>query len=426
MAELIIEGGYPLSGIVTPIGNKNAALPLLAAALLTDERIVLHNVPNIRDVQTMLDILADLDVQIERLSEHDLALQAQTITKTSLDAGLCSEIRASILFAGPMLARCGRIKLPPPGGDVIGRRRVDTHFQAFQKLGASVIIDGCYLIETRRLRGAFIFLDEASVTGTENAVMAAVRAEGETIICNAASEPHVQELCMFLNQMGAQIEGIGSNKLVIRGVERLHGAEWTLGPDHIEVGSLIGLAATTGGELRIKNAGTQHLHMTRLMLNRLGVHIDYDGDDVLVPGGQELCVCADLDGAIPKIDDGPWPHFPADMMSIALVVATQSQGTVLIWEKMFESRLFFVDRLIGMGAKIVLCDPCRAVVIGPTRLHGAPLVSPDIRAGMAMLIAALCAQGTSRISNIQQIDRGYERIEVKLQALGAHIKRVER
>lgn len=425
MAEFIIEGGHPLAGTVAPIGNKNAILPLLATCLLTDERIFLHNVPHIRDVETMLDILADVGVQVETLGDHDLALQARTIAKTTLDADLCGEIRASILFAGPMLARCGRVELPPPGGDVIGRRRVDTHLQSFQKLGAQIRVNGGYAIWAEQLRGAFMFLDEASVTGTENAIMAAVLAAGETTICNAASEPHVQELCLFLNRMGAQIDGVGSNKLIIHGVDRLCGAEWTLGPDHIEVGSFIGLAAVTGGELRIKNAGTQHLHMTRLMLERLGVHIDYDGDDVLVPGGQELCICSDLDGAIPKIDDGPWPHFPADMMSIALVVATQSQGTVLMWEKMFESRLFFVDRLIGMGARIVLCDPCRAVVIGPTRLHGAPLVSPDIRAGMAMLIAALCAQGTSRISNIQQIDRGYERIDAKLRALGAQIERVD-
>ncbi|MBN1935402.1 MAG: UDP-N-acetylglucosamine 1-carboxyvinyltransferase [Anaerolineae bacterium] len=426
MAELIIEGGHPLTGTVAPIGNKNAVLPLLAACLLTDERIVLHNVPHIRDVETMLDILVDVGVQVEMLSDHDIVLQARTIAKTTLDADLCGEIRASILFAGPMLARCGHIELPPPGGDVIGRRRVDTHLQAFQKLGAAVRVNGGYTIQADRLRGTFMFLDEASVTGTENALMAAVLAEGETTVCNAASEPHVQELCLFLKQMGAQIGGVGSNKLIIHGVDRLHGAEWTVGPDHIEVGSFIGLAAVTGGELRIRNAGVQHLHMTRLMLQRLGVRIEYDGDDVLVPGGQDLCICSDFDGAIPKIDDGPWPHFPADMMSIALVVATQAQGTVLLWEKMFESRLFFVDRLIGMGAKIVLCDPCRAVVIGPTRLHGAPLVSPDIRAGMAMLIAALCAQGTSRVSNIQQIDRGYERIETKLQALGAQIERIER
>ncbi len=425
MAELIIEGGHPLSGVVTPIGNKNAALPLLAACLLTDERIVLHNVPQIRDVETMLDILQDIGVEVERRPDHSIALRAKNIARTRLAPNLCGEIRASILFAGPMLARCHRVLLPPPGGDVIGRRRIDTHLHAFEALGATIDINGGYDIRAGALRGQFIFLDEASVTGTENALMAASMAEGTTVICNAASEPHVQELAHFMNLMGAQIKGVGSNKLTIHGVDRLHAAEWTVGPDHIEVGSFIGLAAVTGGELRIKDAGVQYLHMTRLMLKRLGVQIKVEGNDVIVPGGQDLRICPDLGGAIPKIDDGPWPHFPADMMSIALVVATQSQGTVLIWEKMFEGRLFFVDRLIGMGARIVLCDPHRAVVVGPSSLHGSPLFSPDIRAGMAMLIAALCARGASRISNIRQIDRGYERIEAKLKSLGAHIERVD-
>ncbi len=424
MAELIIEGGIPLNGEFHPSGNKNAALPLLAACLLTQERVVLRNVPRIRDVETMLRILEDIGVDIEILEEHDIALQAKNIVNTRLDSALCGDIRASILFAGPMLARCGQVELPPPGGDVIGRRRVDTHLQSFRLLGAAIEIDGGYHIHAERLHGAFIFLDEASVTGTENALMAAALAQGDTTICNAAAEPHVQELAHFLNRMGAHIEGIGSNKLIIHGVEQLHGAEWRIGPDHIEVGSFIGLAAVTGGELHIPNAGVEHLHMTRLMLERLGVQIHIQGDTVYVPGQQTLRVHSDLDGSISKIDDGPWPHFPADMMSIALVVATQSEGTVLIWEKMFESRLFFVDRLIGMGARIVLCDPHRAVVVGPSRLHGSPLSSPDIRAGMALLIAALCARGVSRISNITQIDRGYERVEEKLLALGARVQRV--
>jgi UDP-N-acetylglucosamine 1-carboxyvinyltransferase len=324
-----------------------------------------------------------------------------------------------------MLARCRQIRLPPPGGDIIGRRRVDTHLHAFQSLGAEIEIDGGYTIRADELDGDFIFLDEASVTATENALMAASLAKGTTVIYNAASEPHIQELARFLNLMGAEVEGIGSNKLIIHGVDKLHGAEWTIGPDHIEVGSFIGLAAATGGELRIKNAGVQHLHMMRLMLERLGVHISYQGDDVLVPGNQDLCICSDWGGAIPKIDDGPWPHFPADMMSIALVIATQARGTVLIWDKMFESRLFFADKLISMGARIVLCDPHRAVVIGPSKLHGSHLSSPDIRAGMALLIAALCADGTSRISNISQIDRGYERIEARLKALGACVERIQ-
>jgi UDP-N-acetylglucosamine 1-carboxyvinyltransferase len=424
MAKLVIEGGYPLHGEMTPSGNKNAALPLLAACLLTDEQMVLHNLPNIRDVWTMIHILQRLGVDVHELGPHSVAIQARSISQTILDPVLCREIRASILFAGPMLARCGRIKLAPPGGDVIGRRRLDTHFQSFKTLGADVDLNGGYQIEAKELTGKVVFLDEASVTGTENVLMAASLAKGTTTILNAASEPHVQELALCLSQMGAHIEGIGSNQLVIHGADRLCGTEWTIGADHIEVGSFVGLAAVTGGELLIKNAGTAHLHMSRLMLQRLGVHIEYRRDDVFVPGGQQLRINPDLDGAIPKIDDGPWPHFPTDMMSIALVVATQAEGTVLVWEKMFEGRLFFVDRLIAMGARIVLCDPQRAVVVGPSKLHGGPLSSPDIRAGMALLIAALCAEGRSEISNIEQIDRGYERIEEKLQALGARVERV--
>jgi UDP-N-acetylglucosamine 1-carboxyvinyltransferase len=424
MAKLVIEGGYPLCGEIMPSGNKNAALPLLAACLLTDERMVLHNLPNIRDVWSMIQIMQKLGVEVQELGPHSIAVQAGSIAQTALDPTLCREIRASILFAGSMLARCGRITLPPPGGDVIGRRRLDTHFQSFRTLGADVELNGGYQIAAKSLVGASVFLDEASVTGTENTLMAASLAKGTTTILNAASEPHVQELARCLNQMGAHIEGIGSNQLLVHGTDRLHGTEWTIGADHIEVGSFIGLAAATGGELTIKNAGTANLHMSRLMLRRLGVHIEYRGDDVFVPGGQTLRVNPDLGGAIPKIDDGPWPHFPTDMMSIALVVATQSEGTVLIWEKMFEGRLYFVDRLIAMGARIVLCDPQRAVVAGPSQLHGGPLSSPDIRAGMALLIAALCADGRSEISNIEQIDRGYERIEDKLQALGARVERI--
>ncbi len=423
MAKLIIEGGYPLSGVITPSGNKNAALPLLAACLLTDERVVLHNLPRIRDVQTMIYILQKLGVEVTDLGPHDVAVHARQVTQTALDTDLCREIRASMLFAGPMLARCHEIALPPPGGDVIGRRRVDTHLQSLKKLGTEIELNGGYEMKTSGLEGASIFLDEASVTGTENILMAACMAQGTTVIRNAAGEPHVQELARFLNQMGAHIRGIGSNELTIDGVDRLRGAEWTIGPDHIEVGSWIGLAAVTGGKLRIQNAGVENLHMTQLMLDRLGVLLEFDGDDVIVPGGQDLQVRPDLDGAIPKIDDGPWPHFPTDMMSITLVVATQSAGTVLIWEKMFEGRLSFVDRLIAMGARIVLCDPYRAVVAGPSRLHGSPLSSPDIRAGMALLIAALCARGQSEIDNIEQIDRGYEQIERKLETLGARVRR---
>jgi UDP-N-acetylglucosamine 1-carboxyvinyltransferase len=323
-----------------------------------------------------------------------------------------------------MLNRCGEIILPPPGGDVIGRRRVDTHIQSLKALGTTIACNGGYEMHTDGLHGASIFLDEPSVTGTENALMAACMAKGTTTLRNAASEPHVQELARCLRAMGAQIEGIGSNTLIIEGTDHLHGTEWTVGADHIEVGSMIGLAAVTGGELTIKNGCPSHLHMTRLMLERLGVRVECVGNDVFVPGNQHLQIKPDYDGAIPKIDDGPWPQFPTDMMSIALVVATQSEGTVLVWEKMFENRMYFVDRLIALGARIVLCDPHRAVVVGPSKLRGGPMYSPDIRAGMALLIAALCAEGRSEISNIEQIDRGYERIDDKLRALGAQLRRV--
>jgi UDP-N-acetylglucosamine 1-carboxyvinyltransferase len=425
MARLLIQGGRSLSGVITPSGNKNAALPLLAACLLTDERMVLHNLPNIRDVRNMIAIMKRLGVSVERLSPNNVAIQAKTLANTALDPDLCRQIRASILFAGPVLARSGHIQLPPPGGDVIGRRRIDTHLQALMALGATARRNGGYELKARRLKGTTIFLDEASVTGTENVLMAASLAKGKTTVLNAACEPHVQELALCLNRMGAQIEGIGSNQLFVHGTDKLHGTEWTVGPDHIEVGSMVGLAATTGGELTIKNAGVPHLHMSRVMFERLGVEIEYRGDDVFVPGSQTLRIRSDMDGAIPKIDDGPWPHFPTDLMSIAVVIATQSEGTVLIWEKMFDGRLFFVDRLIAMGARIVLCDPQRAVVAGASRLHGGPLSSPDIRAGMALLIAALCAEGDSEIRNIEQIDRGYENIEGKLQSLGAAVERVE-
>lgn len=424
MDKFVIEGGFPLHGKVTPSGNKNETLPLLAASLLTDERIVLRNVPRIRDVSTMLGLLAGLGVDIEEVGPHEVALRARQIARTHLDPTLCREIRASILLAGPMLACCGQVELPPPGGDVIGRRRVDTHLSALGALGAEIEMDGGYKMRTAGLRGQDIFLDEASVTGTENVIMAACRAQGTTIIRNAACEPHVQNLCHFLNALGARIEGIGTNELTIHGVERLSGGEWEITSDFIEVGSFIGLAAVTGSELLIKKAVPEHLRMTRLMLGRLGVHVEVQGENIFVPSHQHLQVVPDAGGAIPKIDDGIWPAFPTDLMSIAVVVATQSAGTVLIHEKMYEGRLYFVDKLISMGARIILCDPYRAVVVGPAQLHGAPLESPDIRAGIALLIAALCAQGQSVIGNIGQIDRGYERIEEKLQALGAHIERV--
>ena len=423
MEQFVIQGGQPLNGTVTPSGNKNAALPLIAATLLTDQPVTLRNLPRIRDVHTMMKLVADLGVTITEIDRHTFQFQACDLHKTRLDPDLCRDIRASILLAGPLLARLKSIELPPPGGDVIGRRRVDTHFLAFNKLGAEIHIDGEFRVAAERLTGADILLDEASVTGTENAIMAAVLAHGTTIFRNAASEPHVQELCQLLNMMGARISGIGSNTLTIEGVTDLHGADFTIGPDYLEIGSFIGLAAITGGEILIKNAAPQHLGMTRLVFERLGVKFEARGDDGFVPRGQSLTVVPDLGGAIPKIDDAPWPAFPADMMSTAIVVATQAAGSVLIHEKMFESRLYFVDKLIGMGARIVLCDPHRCIVQGPGWLHGERLESPDIRAGMALVSAALCAQGQSVIRNIGQIDRGYEQIEEKLQALGANIVR---
>jgi len=425
VAKFIIEGGNRLHGRVTPSGNKNAALPIMAASLLTDEPLILHNVPRIRDVETMLQLLVASGVDAEWIGEHDLRLHARDVRSAHLDPVLCKEIRASILLAGPMLTRLGRVELPPPGGDVIGRRRVDTHFVGLGSLGAEFAIGQTFRLSTTGLRGADIFLDEASVTGTENVLMAASLAKGTTIIRNAASEPHVQDLARCLNQMGAQVQGIGTNTLLIQGVDRLHGTEFTIGSSHVEVGSFIGLAAATKSELTITDAVPDDLRMIRLMFERLGVHIEIRDNEVFVPADQPLEIMPDLGGAIPKIDDAPWPGFPADLMSIALVVATQAKGTVLFHEKMFESRLYFVDKLISMGAHIILCDPHRAVVVGPAQLHGERLESPDIRAGMALLIAALCAEGQSEIRNIGQIDRGYERIEEKLQALGANIRRIE-
>lgn len=422
--EFIIEGGHTLKGTVLPSGNKNAALPLLAACLLTDQPVVLKNVPAIRDVETMLRLIADVGAEVRETGDHTLVVSARDVHKAELSAELCHEIRASILLAGPMLARCRQVELPPPGGDIIGRRRLDTHFAALQALGAEMDIKPAgYFLRGENLRGEDIFLDEASVTATENALMAAVLTPGRTIIRNAASEPHVQELAQFLNNIGAHIEGIGTNVLTIEGVQSLRGGEHTIGTDYIEVGSFIGLAAATRSQILIRNAAPEHLRMVLLAFRRLGVEVAIRDQDIFVPAEQSLTIVPDLHGAIPKIDDAPWPAFPADLLSVALVMATQAKGTILIHEKMFESRLFFVDKLIEMGAQIILCDPHRAVIAGPSRLHGERLESPDIRAGMAMLIAALCAEGTSVIRNIGQIDRGYERIDDKLRALGAHIER---
>ena len=421
-----IEGGFPIKGSIRASGNKNAALPCIAATLLTREPVVLRNLPDIEDVLVMLEIVEHLGVKAERGEEHgSWILQAEEIAETTIPLELSKRIRASILLAGPLLARAGEVVLPPPGGDVIGRRRLDTHFIALEALGARVETDGVFEISANKLIGVEIFLDEASVTATENAIMASVLAEGTTRIENAASEPHIQDLCRLLNRMGAHISGIGSNILTIEGVDALSGADYAIGADYMEVGSFIGLAAVTHGELTIENAGAQHLKMVKLAFGKLGIHWERRGQDIFVPSNQSLRVVSDMGGMIPKIDDAPWPGFPPDLTSIITVVATQVEGAILIHEKMFESRMFFVDKLIGMGARIVLCDPHRAVVSGPARLTGSELVSPDVRAGMAMVIAALCAQGESLIQNVYQIERGYEDLTKRLRSLGAQIERID-
>ena len=423
--SFVIEGGRPLTGSVRTAGNKNAALPIVAACLLTGEPVTLSNVPAILDVETMLELVANTGASVERLGRGEVRIQAAGQLEVELDEELCRRIRASILLSGPLLARCGAAIVPPPGGDVIGRRRLDTHIHALAQLGAEIAVDRRYEMRTSGLTGAPVFLDEASVTGTENAVMAAVLAKGETVILNAASEPHVQDLCRFLVTLGASIQGIGSNVLRISGVESLGGGEWRICPDHIEVASFIGLAAVTGGEIVVDDVVPEDLIAIEPGFDRLGVRWSVEGSSVRVPAGQELVIRDDLGAQIPKIEDGPWPAFPADLTSIALAVATQARGTVLIFEKLFENRLFFVDKLVTMGARIILCDPHRAVVSGPSRLYGERMESPDIRAGMAMLIASLCAEGRSTIGNIGQIDRGYERIDERLRELGASIERVE-
>ena len=425
MPKFVVEGGYPLNGRIRPAGNKNAALPIIAATLLTEEDVILENVPDIRDVRTLLELLVVLGAEVEWLGGNRVRVRAAEVGVNDLDASMAARIRASILLAGPMLARVGRMALPPPGGDVIGRRRVDTHFLALSRLGAVVESDTGFHVNTSGLKGADIFLDEPSVTATENAVMAATLARGHTRLRNAAAEPHVQDLCHMLNGLGARISGIGTGILEIEGVDRLHGGTFRISSDHIEVGSFIGLAAVTGGEILIEDAAVEHLDSTLLAFERMGIRCEIRGKDLLVPAEQERAIRMDLGGHIPKIDDGPWPAFPADLTSIALVVATQCRGTILIYEKMFESRMFFADKLISMGARIVLCDPHRAVVVGPSRLQAAPVESPDIRAGMALLIAALGAEGESHIYNVGQIERGYERIDERLRALGAHITRTD-
>jgi UDP-N-acetylglucosamine 1-carboxyvinyltransferase len=427
MEKFVIDGGAPLSGTVVPAGNKNGALPILAASVLTTDEVVVRNVPRIRDVEAMLDILRGLGVSVDRRNGHEIALRADAPAEPmEIDADRAEAIRASFLLAGPLLARFGEIRMPPPGGDVIGRRRLDPHLDAFRALGAEVVSGRDVVLRAPHggLRAGDVFMDEPSVMGTENALLAAVRTPGSTVIGNAACEPHVQDLARMLVKMGADIQGIGSNVLTVHGRHELHGCVHDIAPDHIEIGSFMALAGVTGGEMRIKGCVPDDLRMIRLVFERLGLHSALDGDDVLVPGGQRLAVHRDVGEFTCKVQDGPWPAFPADLTSIAIALATQSDGQVLIHEWMFENRMVFTDKLVNMGANIILCDPHRAIVYGRSRLRGERLESPDIRAGMAMLIAALCAEGRSEIGNIRQIDRGYERIDERLRELGARIERV--
>jgi UDP-N-acetylglucosamine 1-carboxyvinyltransferase len=425
MSEYIINGGVPLNGAIKASGNKNAALPCIAAALLTDEPVTLRNIPDIEDVRVMLDVFTALGGEVQTPQPNVLNLSLRDIKSAEIPHEQANKIRASILFAGPLLARTGKVILPPPGGDVIGRRRLDTHFLVLTELGSKVKVGDNFTFTAKTLTGADIFLDEASVTATENAIMAAVLAKGKTILTNAASEPHVQDLCRMLEAMGAHIDGIGSNILTITGVDKLSGCDFEIGADFMEVGSFIGLAAVTGGDLHIEGARPQEMRPAKIAFGKLGIVWAHEGKIIHVPKNQSMEVNHDLGGMIPKIDDAPWPGFPPDLISIIIVVATQIKGTVLVHEKMYESRMFFVDKLIGMGARIVLCDPHRAVISGPTKLHGSELISPDVRAGMSMLIAAMCAEGKSVIRNVYQIERGYEHLAERLSILGADITRNE-
>jgi UDP-N-acetylglucosamine 1-carboxyvinyltransferase len=425
--QYVVEGGRTLHGTIRPSGNKNAALPIVAAALISENPVYLENVPHIRDIETLIELILSVGVDVQWTGPNALRIEAKEVIAKDLDPHLCAKIRASILLAAPLLARCGEITLPPPGGDVIGRRRLDTHFLALEQLGAKLTQEkGLLRLSVKEFRGADVFLDEPSVTATENALVAACAAKGRTILRNAASEPHVQDLGQFLKALGASIEGLGTNCISIDGGKPLGVSEvtHTIGPDHIEVGSFIGLAAVTHSELRIEAAGIEHLRSTRMGFERLGIVCEVEGDDLIVPAKQTLKIQSDMGDHVPKLEDQPWPAFPADTMSIAIVTATQCEGLIMMHEKMFESRLFFVDKLIAMGARIVLCDPHRALVSGPSRLRGSTLDSPDIRAGMALLIAALCAEGRSVINNVGQIERGYERIDFRLRQLGASVDRV--
>ena len=427
MEKFLIHGGAPLSGTVVPAGNKNGALPILAASVLTEDEIVVRTVPRIKDVEAMLGLLDHMGVRVAWTGENEVTLCAGDLSPdcVEVDRPLSERIRASFLLAGPLLARFGRAVMPPPGGDVIGRRRLDPHLDAFRALGADFHFNrNIDLRAPHGLRATDVFMDEPSVMGTENALLAAARIPGTTVIGNAACEPHVQDLARMLQKMGADIQGIGSNVLTVSGRADLHGCEHQISPDHIEIGSFMALAGVTGGELRIKDVIEDDLRMIRLVFDRLGLRSMLDDGDVLVPGGQDLVVARDVGEHKIKVQDGPWPAFPADLTSIAVALATQCTGSVLIHEWMFENRLIFTDKLVLMGADITLCDPHRAIVSGPSRLRAERVESPDIRAGMAMLIAALCADGRSEIGNIRQIDRGYERIDERLRDLGARIERV--
>jgi UDP-N-acetylglucosamine 1-carboxyvinyltransferase len=423
--SFLIEGGRALHGRIRAAGNKNGALPILAACLLTSEPVTLRNVPRIADVETMLELLNDVGADADWIGANEVQIHAADVNKQDLDEELCSRMRASFLLAGPLLARLGAVSVPPPGGDVIGRRRLDPHIHALRELGAQIDIGSRYEMRGGALRGNDVFLDEASVMATENAVMVAALTPGETVIGNGACEPHVQDLCRFLRSLGARIEGIESNVLRIEGVQSLDGGEWEIGPDHIEVGSFIGLAAITGSDVTIDGVKQADLISVLHAFEKLGVQVEQGDDFIRVPPRQELVVQDDLGGHVPKIEDGPWPAFPSDLTSVALTVATQADGTMLMFEKMFENRLFFTDKLVSMGARIILCDPHRAVVTGPSKLRGQRMESPDIRAGMAMLLASLCAEGSSMIGAVYQIDKGYERIDERLRALGAQIERRE-
>lgn len=425
MDKYIIEGGYPIKGTLVLSGNKNAALPCIAASVLADEPVTLRNIPAIEDVHVMFDVLKNLGGSVEQLDAHAWRIDPRSISNYEVPEELARKVRASILFAGPLVARFGKAILPPPGGDTIGRRRIDTHVLALQELGARITLENTLTFSAAKLAGASIFLDEASVTGTENAIMAAVLAEGITVLMNAACEPHVQDLCRMLIQMGAEIEGVGSNRLIIQGKPSLHGTDFSISADYMELGSFIGLAAVTGGDVRIEGVRADDLPPLKVGFSKLGIRWEFSDGSLRPNTTSALRVQSDIGGQIPKIDDAPWPGFPADLTSIMAVVATQAEGVVLIHEKMFESRMFFMDKLISMGARIVLCDPHRAVVYGPSKLVGNVLVSPDVRAGMAMMIAALCAQGTSVIQNVYQIERGYENLVERLSSVGAHIRRVK-